>query len=159
MGKASREKRERKAAQNDDAQAPVARVAPSSTQPVRSRQPLPERGPAADRSGVELAESLAELLRPYMVAGMGAEAERMLASVAVLAWNMSITHGRVPRQKLEKQVSNVHPTVRRVVTETLEEMVQRKLQLFPKDRRRIAGAELHDKNNGTFALTVTLVDD
>jgi len=154
MGKASREKRERKAVQRDARQALAARV-----ESYRGSEPqlnLPKKGPGR---GPEISDSLAVLLQPYITAGMTAVARQTLARIGVMAWNFSITHGGIPRQEIEKNVTPDSPELQQKVLGLMDEISRRKLQLFPSDRRRIIDAELREQNNGTFYLAVSLMED
>lgn len=155
MGKASREKRERRAGQSDALAALDARLesnlganSKSTTGDIKNHR----------RSGPDVSDSLATLLQPYIAAAMDAETRHNLTRAAIMAWN-SCTPGGIPAHQLQNYIQSPDPQARDEMLNIIHEMRQRKLRLFPNDHRVLLDAELREQNNGTFYLAVTLFNE
>ncbi len=141
MGKASRRKRER-------------RLGEPLTLPQNVPASLRARDPRVvhDDSRAKISESLADLIRPFTSDETDIEEFRSLVGLAAIAWNLANLSEGSPREALQllddEAISN-----REFFEEFVSHLILRKRELFPSDRRIVAGWEVAPKPDGTFFLT------
>jgi hypothetical protein len=90
----------------------------------------------------KMSESILHLAEPLLEHSM--DEERAL-SLAAIAWNLSLIpeDERGPMlEKLLRQAAETDPEIERGLRVLLKDLVERKLELYPDDRRMILGHEL-----------------
>jgi hypothetical protein len=102
--------------------------------------------------GPKISDALAELIRPYSYDDMGIEACRKLACLGVLAWNRAVAPDMVSREEIRGSLESSGTPESESIDRFIDEMTQRKLQLFPDDLRLIVDAEVREQNDGSFYL-------
>ena len=103
----------------------------------------------------KLSQRLIELAQPYLNSDDGVDEYRKEMSISSAAWNLSL----LPPESREKHIRSVHlPGLadedRELIVQHFRDLVQRKEQLFPDDRRRIENVEVLDEG-GTVQVLVT----
>jgi hypothetical protein len=144
MGKASRSKRERRL-ENP-------RLPENVPASLRTRDQRVVRN--LDRS--RISESLAELVRPFTTDETDIEEFRALVGLAAIAWNLAVLGDSTARKALQL-LEDRSINEREVFEDVVFRLVLRKRELFPGDRRVVAGWEVVARRDGTFFLTAASV--
>jgi hypothetical protein len=119
---------------------------------LQARGYLREGEWAPSAASRKISEGLVELINPYMDDGMDIVAARVLARIGALAWNLAVEPegGENQRDELQRQAP---PNLAADLDHLLQEMRQRKLELFPDDLRLIVQTDVHLLSDGGFFVT------
>jgi hypothetical protein len=140
MGRASRRKRDRRAG----------RLPPVHWNP-ETVQKLPEPAvPHVERRKISAA--LLELVDPYLDDAPELDQVRSLAGLGTLAWNLSLLPMSERSRRIREVAQDSKVPDREALTEILQHLVQRKIDLFPDDTRRIFDWEVREEGD-IFHLT------
>lgn len=141
MGRASRRKRDRKAARRSGAGGrstrPAARAGRSGAEPAERKK---------------LSDSISELIAPYRDEAPTLRACRDLVAIGCLAWNLSFVPEPDRSQQVEAAAREVGSSERRILREFVGSLISRKERLFPDDRRMIVSNELTPTEQGFHLL-------
>ncbi len=106
---------------------------------------------------VKMSEVLEEFVEPYLPEANGLEQQQMVFEMAIIAWNLAILPAHKRQSALEDMFNNLmkdkRAIVKRDLNNLIDEMVQRKLELFPNNRRYIIDFQLEDAGD-QFHLSV-----
>lgn len=144
MGKASRLKRKRQSVRREAKSDLIARV--------ESHAAVGHLPWGQALGGSKISDALAELIQPYSYDDMDIEASRKLVCLGVLAWNGAVAPDTVSREEIRRSLESSGTPQPESIDRIIEEMMQRKMQLFPDDLRLIVDAELREQNDGSFYL-------
>lgn len=150
MGKASRVKRERKELRRDAREALLARVGARIGQTLTRLEPDPSRP--------KVSASLAEVIDPYIKDGMPLEQFRKCLLLGVIAWNCTVLPEDKAQDLMREVLQETDPSLRQDVQDVVTALRQRKLRLFPEDRRLISDAEGRKQADGTLYITAVAID-
>lgn len=103
-------------------------------------------------SGEKISDALLEVMKPFVESGMSTEQMRALAEFAVLAWNLSL-QSRIDRQAVQHQFKHLSEEMQQATLGLLAQMIERKWQQYPDDRRAIASFQLHETDDGGWYVT------
>jgi len=104
---------------------------------------------------IKMSEVLENFVEPYLAEARGPEQQQMLFKMAVIAWNSAI----MPETERQSALNNllkmmkVKKSDRQEVEGLLDELVVRKLELFPDNHRYIVDFQLDDAGD-QFHLSV-----
>jgi hypothetical protein len=141
MGRASRRKRELRKRRKKDSK-DLDRFAESLT--GDSELPVViHRNPASRK----VSDALVTLIRPWLGGEESLEEYRGAAQMGVIAWNLSLLDPRKRKKQLARALKKVARSDAAVFRQMLEEMLARKRELFPQDRRWIVGVEVTDRGD------------
>jgi hypothetical protein len=106
---------------------------------------------------VKMSEVLEEFVDPYLDFARTRQQRRKLFEVAVLAWNLTLLPEDSQQQMVEKiieeGITGRDPLARQDTRQILNEMMERKEQLFADNKRYIVNFNLQDTGQ-TFHLSV-----
>jgi len=141
MGKASRRKRERRLGKP----LAVPRNVPASL-------PGPGHRILRNHGRAKISESLIDLIRPFSTDGADLEQFRGLVAIGAIAWNLAIMDDESLDEALQLFADeSIHD--REFFESLVTSLVLRKRQLFPDDRRIVAGWEVTPQPDGRFFVT------
>jgi hypothetical protein len=141
MGKASKRKRGRRLGEPLE----LPRNVPDS---LRGRDHRLVRNPA----GAKISESLADLIRPFTTGQTDLEEFRTLVGLGAIAWNLANLSAGSPREALQL-LNDESIRERQFFEGFVSQLILRKRELFPRDRRIVAGWDVALRPDGTFFLT------
>jgi len=113
-------------------------------------------GPSAD--GVKMSEVLEEFVEPYGEFAETKEAYHRLLTVATLAWNASLLPRNDPMANPDELVRTLPADVRGMAADMIRQLMLRKEELFPQQRRMIIDFDLASLGTG-WHLTVVSTPD
>ena len=97
---------------------------------------------------VKMSDVLEEFIEPYLPEADELEKRQMLFEMAIIAWNLAIMPEHKRQSALDelfKDLMKGKPaTAKRDLNSLMDEMVARKLELFPNNRRYILDFQLED---------------
>lgn len=106
---------------------------------------------------IKMSEVLEEFVEPYLLEAIGLNKRKMLFEIAIIAWNLAIMSEEQRKSALEELIGDILKNQKTIAKQDLNsilnEMVSRKLQLFPTNRRYIVDFQLEDIGN-QFHLSV-----
>ncbi|MEM9483445.1 MAG: hypothetical protein AAGA83_07105 [Cyanobacteria bacterium P01_F01_bin.116] len=106
---------------------------------------------------VKMSDVLEEFVEPYLPETDNLEQQGMVFEMGVIAWNLAILPENKRQSALEKLfdklTKNKNAIVKRDLNNLIDEMVARKFELFPDNRRYILDFQLEDGGD-QFHLSV-----
>jgi hypothetical protein len=97
----------------------------------------------------KMSEMISEMAAPFISAGKTPEEKHHRLTAACSAWNMACGSPEVRRQQLEQYVEGYQqnnpttsPSDLANVRKVMESLMERKLELFPDDKRQIVTAKI-----------------
>ena len=104
----------------------------------------------ADRSPKrKMSEMISEMAAPFISEGKTPEEKHHRLTAACSAWNMACGSSEIRRQQLEQYVEGyrqnnpaISPSDLTNIRTVMESLMERKLELFPDDKRQIVRAEV-----------------
>ncbi|MEA5464718.1 hypothetical protein [Leptothoe sp. PORK10 BA2] len=98
---------------------------------------------------VKMSEVLEDFAEPYLPETNSLERRRMVFDMAIVAWNLAIMPEHQRQPALDKLFNdlmkgNKKEILKRDLNDLIEEMVERKLELFPNNRRYILDCQLEN---------------
>ena len=95
---------------------------------------------------VKMSDVLEEFVEPYLPEANSLEQQRILFDMGTIAWNLAIMpeHQRQPAisELFDDLMKDKKATVKRDFNNLMDEMIARKLELFPNNRRYILDYQL-----------------
>ncbi|MDN5870925.1 MAG: hypothetical protein L0H73_09445 [Nitrococcus sp.] len=98
--------------------------------------------------------AVGELIEPYLYGNIQIEEYRKLATMGALAWNIAIVPNFMSEDRFQDLLVDAGASEAVALWGLIEEMKERKQQLFPNDQRIIVDTEVREQPNGTFYLAV-----
>lgn len=102
--------------------------------------PLPKR---------KMSEMISEMAAPFISGGKTPEEKQHRLTAACSAWNMACNSPEIQRRQLEQYVEGYQrfnpassPTDVANIRKVMESLMERKLELFPDDKRQIVSARI-----------------
>lgn len=148
MGRASRRKRDQKAAGGSAAGRP--RPLPAAL-PRRSDV----RSVASPATLKKLSESLLELIAPFREDGQPLPACQALVALGCLAWNLSLVPEEERIEKTEVAARELGSSEGSQLREVVGTLISRKQSLFPDDHRMIVSYEVTPTDSGFHLLVAS----
>lgn len=142
MGKASRRKRENRAGRRE------------VLSQLRAEGIAKGMRVVSGHRGRKLSVALGELIRPYLEDGIRVDEYRSLVTIGALAWNIAVLPDTISDEWLQSLLREAGVSDTLSFRGLLEELKERRLRLFPNDRRFIVRTEVHEQSDGTFYLAV-----
>lgn len=103
-------------------------------------------GPAAKRM---MSEMISEMASNFISIGKTPEEKQNRLAAACSAWNMALVSPKRRRRQLDQYIVEyrrfnpaVPPNDLAAIRQDMESLIQRKLRMFPHDRRQILGAQV-----------------
>ena len=97
----------------------------------------------------KMSEMISEMAAPFISEGKTPEEKHSRLTAACSAWNMACGSPEVRRQQLEQYVEGyrqnnpaISPNDLANVRKVMESLMERKLQMFPDDKRQIVSARV-----------------
>ena len=97
----------------------------------------------------KMSEMISEMAAPFISVGKTPEEKQNRLTAACSAWNMACGSPEVRRQQLEQYVEGyrqynpaISPSDLANVRKVMESLMERKLKLFPDDKRQIVSAKI-----------------
>lgn len=111
---------------------------------------------------VKMSEVLEEFVEPYLFEVHGPERRQMVFDMAVVAWNLAIMPEAERKSAMadlfDDLMKNQKAVVRQDLDNLIAEMITRKLELFPNNRRYIVDFQLEgDGDQFHLSVASTLV--
>jgi hypothetical protein len=115
-------------------------------------------------SQAKLSEALETLVTPYLEATTSSDDSYGLFTMAVFAWNLALASEAKRAVELEKAVAifaeqNSDPEYIEDTLAILNELIERKQDLFPQLQRHILDFDLKEDRRGGFFLSVVSTPD
>jgi hypothetical protein len=97
----------------------------------------------------KMSEMISEMAAPFISKGKTPEEKHHRLTAACSAWNMACGSPEIRRQQLEQYVEGyrltnpaISPSDLANVRKVMESLIERKLQMFPDDKRQIVSAKI-----------------
>jgi hypothetical protein len=97
----------------------------------------------------KMSEMISEMAAPFISGGKTPEEKHSRLTAACSAWNMACGSPELRRQQLEQYVEGyrqnnpaISPSDLANVRKVMESLIERKLELFPDDKRQIVSAKI-----------------
>ena len=97
----------------------------------------------------KMSEMISEMAAPFISEGKTPEEKHHRLTAACSAWNMACGSPEVRRQQLEQYVQGyrqnnpvISPSDLANIRKVMESLMERKLQMFPDDKRQIVSAKV-----------------
>lgn len=97
----------------------------------------------------KMSEMISEMAAPFIIGGKTPEEKHHRLTAACSAWNMACGSPEVRRQQVEQYVEGyrqnnpaISPNDFAGVRKVMESMMERKLELFPDDKRQVVSAKI-----------------
>ena len=117
-------------------------------QRVKENFPHQEVVVGTQNDGIKMSEVMEELVEPYREHAETKEAYRMLLTLAVVAWNMTLFPEKKRASMLDKLIVTLPEEVRADGKVIIEELMLRKERFFTEYRRMIIDFEVTDTGGG-----------
>jgi len=105
----------------------------------------------------KLSVCLVELIKPYRnLNETRADYERLI-TLATLAWNVPLFPAEQQSELMQKVLSAFPKQHRQAASVLIQELVDRRNEMFPGDRRLVLGSEVIEKV-GAYAVNVVSID-
>jgi hypothetical protein len=102
----------------------------------------------------KLSDALIQLIAPFRQDGLTLRSYEALIGAAASAWNLTLLNEGAREEALRKAIGKVPAVEAAMLAQLLAELIRRKQELFPKDRRMVvhwAATELADEYRVTVA--------
>ncbi len=103
----------------------------------------------------KMSEMISEMAVPFISGGKTPEEKHYRLTAACSAWNMACGSPDIRRQQLEQYVEGyrqnnpaISPSDLANVRKVMESLMERKLEMFPEDKRQIVSAKVVMVGNG-----------
>jgi hypothetical protein len=93
----------------------------------------------------KISQRLIQIAKPYLTAGDSLDECEKELSLASTAWNLSLFPADSREEQMRKSLqclAALDPEDRQLITEHIRDLVRRKEQFFPEDRRMIAKVDV-----------------
>jgi hypothetical protein len=107
-----------------------------------------------DRGRSDIPDKLVQLVVPLLGQGISLEAYRNIVILGMLAWNRTVLSDEDGEKMLREAVKPASPEDEQPFRDLLDQLTQRKLQLFPGDRTLIVDLEARQAPDGAFYVAV-----
>lgn len=104
------------------------------------------------RTGGKISEKLIDLFQDEINEDTDLQAAKGLILMAAIAWNLAV-EPEVGEEMRRTLFAALPPEAQTGAQAHLEQMKQRKLELFPKDRRLVMQTDAHLQSDGEFYFT------
>jgi hypothetical protein len=134
--------------ENDDASTEVRQTLAAR---VASRLQIPldqDRGPS------DIPDKLVQLVAPLLGQGISLEAYRNIVILGMLGWNRTVLSDEDGEKMLREAVKPHSPQDEKPFRDLLDQLTQRKQQLFPGDRTLIVDLEARQAPDGSYYVAV-----
>lgn len=148
MGKASRRKRQQRAAlEGTLTRAELQHTALQKLQRVQNLK------------GPKTSAVLLKVIEPYLEAATNLEEHRRLVEYGMLAWNWAVDPDLTSRERIKDTFRQAGLPSEDLdgAYHVIDELRRRKLQLFPDDHRLIVSTEVHEQDERGCYITATAV--
>lgn len=145
MGRASRLKRER--------QLHLRELPPHLQGQVEKGELQLRRG---DSPNPKISAALIELIQPYLKGNEPIEVYRSAVSIAALAWNLADLEPGQVELELARLSAEIGKEQADLMDSCLQDMMARKRQLFPHDKRLVAHWEVEDQGRQFYLRAASL---
>lgn len=98
--------------------------------------------------GPKISDRLMAVAEPYLEECRTAEDRKMIASAAMLAWNL----GGGYNEELTKEVQKVYATMPQEIAPMVNVLIARRRELYPDDNRFVVQAAIQSRANGKLAF-------
>lgn len=113
---------------------------------------------ADNPEGIAISPSLVELIDPYTDEDTSLEELKILISAGAIAWNLARLPHAVREEGLEQIMLEIEEETAELFVMLIEELTERKLDLFPDDPRIITGWDVRKKNGQHFVSAAAVVE-
>ena len=113
--------------------------------------------PSGQGDSAKMSQRLIHIAQPYLNGGDDLDEYRKELSLASTAWNLSLfpPDSREEHMMKSLDVQPLEEEHRQLIAQHLRELVRRKEQLFPEDRRLIAKVDVLDEGDSVRVLVAS----
>lgn len=108
--------------------------------------------------GEKISASLVELVDPYVDDETTLDELRFLVAAGAIAWNLANATEPERLQKLEESAASLDDDGRQLFESLIQELIDRKLDMFPYDARIITGWDVRKKNGQPYIAVAAAID-
>ncbi|GAB3543937.1 hypothetical protein GCM10027343_18320 [Noviherbaspirillum agri] len=112
--------------------------------------------PVQHEEGSKISPCLIELIDPYIDDATTIDELKLIVAAGTIAWNLAAIPEPYRSDELEELVAPLGEEAAFLFATLIPELVERKLDLFPEDGRRITGWDVRKKNGQPY-ITVSAV--